>query len=432
MDGTDTSGGVALREEDRRTDMDERAIVRERIEKLGRPLNAVVSVLPPSSTCELTGPLAGLPVAVKDMIDIAGQPRGNGNPEDMRGAAAEQDALVVQRLRALGADIVATTALLEYAAGAQHPDLAEARNPAAPQLTAGGSSGGSAALVGSGAVPAALGTDTGGSIRLPAHYCGVVGFKPSFGLLPVDGVQALSPTLDHIGFLTRDVATSRALFAALTGEAVPKWTSPLRVGVLTSQLTDPRLEPDVRASVTVAIERLDGPAELVERDGAPLSRLDELLGTIVQYESWQVHGETMTTRPEHYGSTTARAFLAAASVTEEEYAAALARRDSLVPEALALLDGVDVLVGPAAPYVAPEISPPVDTPEGAIEGIYSGPYNVTGQPAIVIPCGVTADGLPVGIQLAAAPGADAALLAVATLVETLLSDRGETLPSTGE
>lgn len=394
--------------------------VRERVEKLGRPLNAVVTVLPRSSS-ESTGPLSGLAVAVKDMIDIAGQPRGNGNPEDMAGPAAEHDAPIVARLRDLGADIVATTALLEYAAGAQHPEIPEARNPAAPHLTAGGSSGGSAALVGSGAVRAAIGTDTGGSIRLPAHYCGVVGFKPSAGLLPVEGVQPLSPTLDHVGFLTSDVQTAGRLFSALTGEPVPEWAGSLRVGVLSSQLDDPRLDLEVRAIVSDAIERLRGAAHIAERDGSALDALNGLLGPIVQYESWKVHGPRMTVRPEHYGATTARAFRAAAAVTDEQYADALAERERAVPRAEAILDGVDVLIGPAAPYAAPETSPPVDTPAGEIEGIFSGPYNVTGQPAAVIPCGVTADGRPVGIQLAAARGADAAVLAAAAVVEAVLS-----------
>ncbi|WP_298227605.1 amidase [Gryllotalpicola sp.] len=394
--------------------------VRERVERLGRPLNAIVTVLP-RGALQGTGPLSGLSLAVKDMIDIAGQPRGNGNPEDMRGPAAEHDAPIVERLRALGADLVATTTLLEYAAGAQHPELPEARNPVAPQLTAGGSSGGSAALVGSGAVPAALGTDTGGSIRLPAHYCGVVGFKPSFGLLPVAGIQPLSPTLDHVGFLTSDVETSRGLLSALTGRPPSNRTDPLRLGVLTSQLNDPRLEPDVREVVWAAVERLLGSVEMVELDGAELDQLNALLGIIVQYESWQIHGETMRVRPEHFGSTTARMFRAAAEVTAGQYEQALSERARLLPVTDALLQGVDALLGPAAPYVAPEISPPGDTPQGAIEGIYSGPYNVTGQPAVVIPCGVTAEGLPVGLQLAAASGADAELLTVAEQVEFLLS-----------
>ncbi len=124
------------------------------------------------------------------MIDIAGHPRGNGNPHDMGAAPAAGDAAVVTALREAGAEVFAATSLLEYAAGAVHPGVPEARNPFDPGRTAGGSSGGSAALVGAGACAVALGTDTGGSIRIPAHYCGVVGFKPSFGAIDVTGVAA--------------------------------------------------------------------------------------------------------------------------------------------------------------------------------------------------------------------------------------------------
>ncbi len=165
------------------------------------------------------GPLHGVPVAVKDMIDIAGHPRGNGNPHDMGAAPAASDAAVVTALREAGAEVFAATSLLEYAAGAVHPGVPEARNPFDPGRTAGGSSGGSAALVGAGACAVALGTDTGGSIRIPAHYCGIAGFKPSFGAIDVAGVQPLSPSLDHVGLLGADVAITTRVFAAITGQS---------------------------------------------------------------------------------------------------------------------------------------------------------------------------------------------------------------------
>jgi aspartyl-tRNA(Asn)/glutamyl-tRNA(Gln) amidotransferase subunit A len=393
----------------------------EKLERLGRPLNAVVTPIPaPHRSAD--GPLLGMPVAVKDMIDVVGYPRGNGNPEDMAGPAAENDAAIVTALRDSAADVFALAALLEYAAGAQHPELPEARNPAAPHLTAGGSSGGSAALVGAGVCPAALGTDTGGSIRLPAHYCGVVGFKPTFGTFPVTGVQPLSPTLDHVGILAKDVPTTTLVFESLTRQPGVASAGILSVGVLTDQFADPRLEKDVREIVLAAVEKLRGRVVLEDRDGHALSRLNARMGDIIHYEAWQVHGAAMTERPEHFGAPTARLFAAAAHVSEGQYLSALAERDELVPAALAVLDGVDLLLGPAAPYVAPEVSPPGDTPEGAIEGIFTSPYNMTGQPAIVIPCGVTTEGLPVGLQLAAAPGADAALLAGAAVIERILAE----------
>ncbi len=394
------------------------------LERLGRPLNAVVAAIPDPPRAS-DGPLLGMPVAVKDMIDVEGHARGNGNPEDMAGPAAVADAPVVQRLRAAGADVFALAALLEYAAGAQHPELPEARNPIVPERTAGGSSGGSAALVGAGVCDAALGTDTGGSIRLPAHYCAVVGLKPTYGVIPVEGVQPLSPTLDHVGVIGVDVAATGLVFEAITGRPAGAAPGRLRIGVLADQLADPCLDAEVRDIVVDAIQRLRDGAEVEDRDGRALGALNDVIGDIIHYEAWQVHGETMTARPEHFGAPTARLFAASASVDEARYRHALAERSALLGPALAVLEGLDILVGPAAPYTAPVVSPPGDTPQGAIEGIFTAPYNVTGQPAIVIPCGVTAEGLPVGLQLAAAPGQDAFLLAAASVVEGMLAARAE-------
>jgi Asp-tRNA(Asn)/Glu-tRNA(Gln) amidotransferase A subunit family amidase len=399
----------------------------ERLEQLGRPLNAVVTAIP-SPPRASDGPLLGMPVAVKDMFDVAGQPRGNGNPEDMAGPAALTDAPAITALRHAGADVFALASMLEYAAGAQHPDLPEARNPVNPQLTAGGSSGGSAALVGAGVCPAALGTDTGGSIRLPAHYCGVVGFKPSFGTLPVDGVQPLSPTLDHVGILATDVGTTATVFDAMRGSTdEPPVVTHLTIGVLTGQLTDPRLDPELAAIVSGAVDVLRRgdrrtSVTIVEVDSTTLTAMNMWMGDIISYEAWQIHSAAMRERPDHFGTPTARRFRAAGMVTEMAYETAMSARRSLLPTTLALLDDVDVLIGPAGPYAAPEVSPPGDTPEGAIEGIFTQPYNMTGQPAIVLPCGVTADGLPVGLQLAAAVGADDFLLAAASVVERLLGE----------
>ena len=155
-----------------------------------------------------SGPLAGRPVAVKDIIAIAGVPTRCGSPvHDPAPAAA--DAELVSRLRAAGAEVFAATQCLEYAAGFAHPAVGDTRNPADPSKTSGGSSGGSAALVAAGVCDLAIGTDTGGSIRIPAAYCGVVGLKPSYGLVPEAGVFPLSPRCDHAGTLTATVARHR-------------------------------------------------------------------------------------------------------------------------------------------------------------------------------------------------------------------------------
>ncbi len=191
----------------------------ERLERLGRPLNAVVRALPaPPRAWPGAGPLAGRPVAIKDIVAVAGVPTTCGSPASDP-APAERDATLVARLRAARAEVFATTQCLEYAAGFAHPEIGDTRNPRDPSRTSGGSSGGSAALVAAGVCDLSIGSDTGGSIRIPAAYCGVVGLKPSYGLVPVDGVFPLSPSCDHAGTLTATVQDAADLLAALTTSA---------------------------------------------------------------------------------------------------------------------------------------------------------------------------------------------------------------------
>jgi 2-dehydropantoate 2-reductase len=390
----------------------------ERAERLGRPLGAVVEVFPAPRRAS-SGPLHGVQVAVKDMIDIAGHQRGNGNPAVTVPAAA--DAEIITRLRTAGADVFVAASLLEYAAGAVHPELPEAMNPHHPGRTAGGSSGGSAALVGAGVCPVALGTDTGGSIRLPAHYCGTVGFKPSHGALPLDGIEPLAPTLDHVGLLARDLATTSQVFSALTSRQAAPPAGPLRIGVVPGQLAHPAVEDDVAGAVRAATARLrDSGCTVEDVDGSVFAELEETFSAILLFEAWQVHGARVRERPGHYGPETLRLLRSAAEIREETYEAAVATRARLLPAATEVYAGIDVLLTPAAPFVAPVTTPPVDTPEGAAEGQFTGIFNLTGDPALVLPCGRGSGGLPVGLQLSSPPGTDMALLAAAAWVESAL------------
>ncbi|HEY6538994.1 MAG TPA: amidase family protein, partial [Candidatus Dormibacteraeota bacterium] len=237
----------------------------ERAGRSGRALHAVVQLIEAPRRAP-TGPLHGLPVAVKDLIDVAGCPRGNGNPEDMAGPSAVKDAPVVRDLRDLGADVFATTALLEYAAGALHPQVPETLNPFRLDRTAGGSSGGSAALVGAGVCTLALGSDTGGSIRIPAAYCAAVGLKPSFDLLSTEGVQPLSPSLDHVGLIGRDVAVVARALSALAKVEVPDPPLRLKLGLVAEHLTG--LEDEVEAAFRQSLEQLAaGGCSVAEVDG---------------------------------------------------------------------------------------------------------------------------------------------------------------------
>jgi 2-dehydropantoate 2-reductase len=397
----------------------------ERLDRLGRPLNAVAAVLgDPARDGGADGPLAGQPVAVKDIVAVAGVPTGCGSPASDPAPAAF-DATLVTRLRAAGAEVFATTQCLEYAAGFAHPAIGDTRNPRDPAVTSGGSSGGSAAVVGAGVCDLAIGTDTGGSIRIPAAYCGIVGLKPSYGLIPLDGVFPLAPSCDHAGTLTATVAGTAALLTALAGPlAGPAGPGPgggrITVGVLARQLTDPSVTPEVHAAVTGALSALAAAGWELREVSAPwlddLPGWEDVLTVIVAREAHQVHHLRDTSG---YADGTRALLELGASVTQEQYAAALARRDELIAAVSASMAGLDALAGPTVGFVAPAQDPPFGTGEDSGEGRFTGPYNLTGQPAIAIP--VPSPGLPASLQLAGRLGGDAALLRVAAAAESLFS-----------
>ena len=391
----------------------------ERLDRLGRRLNAVVSVAGAPSRAP-AGPLAGRPVAVKDIIAVAGLPTRCGSPASDP-APASADAELVARLRAAGAEVFATAQCLEYAAGFAHPDIGDTRNPRDTSRTSGGSSGGSAALVAAGVCDLAIGTDTGGSIRIPAAYCGVAGLKPTQGLVPLDGVFPLSPTCDHAGTLTATAADGAALLSVIAGLPAPQPAAPGRVvGVLAAQLADPSVTSEVREALDGALARLAMAGFGLTDIRAPwldqLPRWEHALGVIVAYEACRVHQDRDTSK---YADGTRALLDFGWSVTAGQYAAALADRSELIAAVELSLDGVDVLAGPTVGYCAPEEDPPFGVGDDNAEGRFTGPYNLTGHPAVSLPVPVPA--LPVGLQLAGRRGSDLALLTVAAAAERVFS-----------
>jgi 2-dehydropantoate 2-reductase len=392
----------------------------ERAERLGRPLNAVVRVIGAPGRAR-SGPLAGRPVAVKDIIEVAGVPTRCGSPASSP-APARADAAVVARLRAAGAEVFATSQCLEYAAGFAHPQVGDTRNPRDPARTSGGSSGGSAALVAAGACELALGTDTGGSIRIPAAYCGIAGLKPTHGLLPVAGVFPMSPACDHVGTLTATVADAADLLAALADPGAlappPAGGGPFTAGVLAAQLTDASVTPQVHRAVTGALAVLAAAGWRLNEITAPwleeLPRWEDTLAVIVCADAASVHRGRDWGR---YAEGTRALLDYGASITSDQYNAALRQRAELSAAIEASLSGVDVLAGPTVGYQAPEQDPPFGAGEDSAESRFTGPYNLTGHPAISIP--VPGAGLPIGLQLAGRRGADLALLAAAAAAEEL-------------
>ncbi len=401
----------------------------ERLERSARPLNAVVTVIGAPDRAP-SGPLAGRPVAVKDIIAVRGIPTRCGSPASDP-APAEQDATLVRRLRDAGAEVFVTTQCLEYAAGFAHPDIGDTRNPRDPSFTSGGSSGGSAAAVAAGVCDLALGTDTGGSVRIPAAYCGVVGFKPTYGLLPLDGVFPLSPACDHAGTLTASVPGAADLLRVLAGPAAVgdtgrAGTGPVTVGVLAGQLSDPSVTSEVRAAAESALSRLAGAGWLLTEITAAwtgeLRRWEDMLAVIVARQAHVVHQHRDTAR---YAEGT-RALLAfGAEVSDDHYARALRLRAELTAAVGASLAGVDVLAGPTVGFPAPTEDPPFGVGGDQGESRFTGPYNLTGHPALSLP--VPVPGMPVGLQLAARRGDDMSLLRIAAAAEEMLAT-GRLLP----
>jgi aspartyl-tRNA(Asn)/glutamyl-tRNA(Gln) amidotransferase subunit A len=325
----------------------------------------------------------------------------------------------VARLREAGAELLCKTNLLEYAAGSVNPAYGMTFNPLDGSRTSGGSSSGSAALVAAGVCDLALGTDTGGSIRIPAAYCGIVGLKPTLGLVPVEGVFPLSETCDHVGTLTRTVAQTASLLGVLAGRPYElRPVSGLRLGVLRRQLDDPDLVPAVRERVVEAIALLSAAGfDVVDVDVPELDLVDKALGAIILREAWNVHRHLYEREADDYGPGTRALLELGAGVDDDAYRTGLADRERVAAGFAALFEQVDLLAGPTAAYPAPAEDPPVGTPEGDLEGRYTGPYNLAGNPAVSLPCGLVERNLPAGLQLAAAVGDDALLLSAARAYE---------------
>jgi 2-dehydropantoate 2-reductase len=386
---------------------------------VGRRLNAVIEVLEPSANPR-EGPLRGVPVAIKDNIDVRGVVTTNASTVGVP-APAKMDAPVVTRLREAGAELLCKTNLLEYAAGSVNPAYGMTFNPRDLSRTSGGSSSGAAALVAAGVCDFALGTDTGGSIRIPAAYCGIVGLKPTYGLVPVEGVFPLSPTLDHVGPLTRTAAQAAVLLGAIAGRSYElREVSGLRVGVLRRQVDDTEVVRGVRDRVEEGLARLAGAGlVLVEVDVPELELADDALGAIVVREAYDVHRELLEREGDKYGPGTRAVIEAGRDVDDERYQGALADRQRVVEGFRRALGEVDVLAGPTVAYPAPHEDPPVGTPQGEVEARFTGPYNLAGLPAVSVPCGLAEGPLPAGLQLAAAAGEDAVVLSVAAALERL-------------
>ncbi|MDE3154595.1 MAG: amidase [Acidobacteriota bacterium] len=382
------------------------------------------------------GPLHGIPISLKDLMDLRGTPTTAAS-RVREGHRADRDATVVGRLREAGAVFVGKTNLHEFAFGTTSEDSAfgPVRNPVDRSRSAGGSSGGSAAAVAAGLSVASIGTDTGGSIRIPSAACGVVGLKPALGDLPLDDIVPLNRSFDHVGPIARSVTDAWIVYCAMTGdrsaESAATGTLPparaLRVGVLRPYFMD-LVDDEVRARFEDAIARLQQAGATVHDVALPhAADLAAIYLHIGLPEASAYHADTLARMPERYTPNVRIRLEMGRYMLAEDYVRAQQGRQVIRAEVDAALDGCDLLALPALAIPAPPIGAATvkvgsqDIPVRNIMLRLTQVFNVSGHPALTLPCGTTKAGLPCGLQLAGPANQTEALLRAALVVERELA-----------
>lgn len=423
----------------------------KRIEALEGTLNAFVTVLGERALAEASeaereiaagnyrGPLHGVPISVKDLFFTAGI-RTTASSRVFADHVPAEDATIVRRLRAAGAIIVGKTNMLEFAYAAVHPDFGPTPNPWDLRRSSSGSSSGSAVAVAAGMGYGSIGSDTGGSIRLPAAYCGIVGLKPTYGRVSRQGAVPVSWSCDHVGPMTRTVADCAAMLGAIAGEdsrdtttarvPVPDYLAALgegvagkRIGIADAYLRQ-SVDPEVRRLVEGAIAefaRLG--ASVVEVAPPPPAEAVPALLAILTPEATVYHLPYLRQRPGDYSQAVRERLELGAITPAVSYIQGQRVRRRFTDDFLAAMDGVDLMAMPTGPTAATPLEGDLVTSEEADPALlaalinFTGPFDLTGFPAVSIPCGFTDGGLPVGLQLVGKPFDEAPLLAAAHAYE---------------
>lgn len=375
------------------------------------------------------GPLHGIPISVKDLVDVAGTPTTSASAVPPFRPAV--DAPIVARLREAGAIIIGKTNLHEFAFGTTTEETAFGivRNPFDPTRTAGGSSSGAAVALVEGMCYGSIGTDTGGSIRIPSAACGTVGLKPSISDLSCEGIVPLSTTCDHVGPMTRTVADARLMFEALTGQPLPARTGTraFTFGVPSGYLLE-HLDAVVRNALTTTRETLVAQGHHVHDVTIEQSEATpDVYLHIVLPEASAYHAPLLERYADRYSPGVRLRLEMGRYVLAEDYVRAMALRTRLTAAVDRVLEGCDALLLPTLPVPPPLLGATTVDVQGATEPTRAAMlrltqlFNLTGHPAIAIPAGVTRAGLPIGMQLVAARDRTAALLDIAEAVERYIA-----------
>jgi aspartyl-tRNA(Asn)/glutamyl-tRNA(Gln) amidotransferase subunit A len=377
------------------------------------------------------GPLHGIPIALKDNIDTVGI-RTTAASELFEDRMPSEDAEVVRRLRGAGAVILGKLNLHEFAYGGTSDVsyFSAVHNPWALDHISGGSSGGSAAATAADLCFGSLGTDTAGSVRIPSSYCGVVGFKPTYGRVSLRGVIPLSWTLDHVGPICKTVEDAALMLGVIAGfdqldpasvdTPVPDYTRALKMETSKLRLGVPRtaffenLHPEVAQAVEAAITVLRKLTKSMNEVTLPPTF--NLMLTITGAEAYAYHAKSIVESPNKYQAfTRARIIQLAADIKAPAYAAALRRTYLLRREITKLFSDVDLLITPTMPHPAETLAESKTFDTVGLQN--TSPFDVFGLPTISVPCGFTNSGLPIGLQISGAPFAESAVLSLAHAYE---------------
>ena len=422
-----------------------------RIEQLNPTLNAFITITAESALLDARtaeteiqrgrwrGPLHGIPIALKDLFDTAGV-RTTAGSALFTDRVPSDDAEVVRRLKAAGAVLVGKTNMHEFAFGGTSlvSYFGAVHNPWKPDQIAGGSSGGSAAAVAARLCYGALGSDTAGSVRQPSAYCGIVGLKPTYGLVSNRGVIPLSWSLDHVGPMSRTVADAALMLQVIAGydpeeptsmqipvvdyaAALRMRPSTLRIGVA-RDFFFAGLDPEIETAVSKALAVLEGLTGGLRDVAIPANTQEQLRATVRAAEAYAYHAEFVAKSPELYQPETLARIRTGADITTSTYIQArreLAKTRRTIGQVFQMVDVLVTPTTPIPPQAVADFSTNMTTSiqKETLSIRNTSPFDVYGWPTISIPCGFTVSGLPIGLQVSGPVGSDAVVLQVAHAYE---------------